>query len=150
MVCPELHSPDLHNPEFFAQMTKGGPQREMSEVVNATKGEDRIPRMRTVSPSSLPPCASCLRESSQVPGPRLGRQGADIALTKAQSSRRREWREFFEHKVTSTGAHGRSGQMARGHRRRDERARGSQRNKERNVRPGFRLEFGKGKARVSP
>ena len=44
--------------------------------------------MRTVSPSSLPPCSSCLRESSQVPGPAVGRQGADIALTKARRSRR--------------------------------------------------------------
>ena len=34
----------------------------------------------------------------------------------------------FEQKVTSTGARGRSGQMATGHRRRDERERGSQRN----------------------
>ena len=49
-----------------------------------------------------------------------------ISLTKAQRSRRGG--EFFEHKATSTGAHGRSGQMATGHRRRDERERGSQRN----------------------
>ena len=38
VVCPEPHSPDLPDPEFFAQMTKGDPQREMSEGVNATKG----------------------------------------------------------------------------------------------------------------
>jgi len=51
VVCPEPHSPDLPNPEFFAQMTKGDPQREMSEGVNATKGEDRT---RWKPPSLLP------------------------------------------------------------------------------------------------
>ncbi len=49
MFCPEPHSPDLHNPEFFAQMAKGGPQREMSEGVNTTKGEGRLHRMRYLS-----------------------------------------------------------------------------------------------------
>ena len=39
-------------------------------------------------PSSLPPCSSCLRERFPVPGPELRRRGADIALTKAQGSRR--------------------------------------------------------------
>ena len=47
-----------------------------------------MPWMRAVSPSSLPPCSSCLRERFPVPGPGLGRQGADIALTKPSRSRR--------------------------------------------------------------
>jgi len=51
-------------------------------------------------PSSLPPYSSCLRESSQVPGPAVGRQGADIVLTKARRSRRGNGLSFFEQKVT--------------------------------------------------
>ena len=75
-----------------------------SEGVNVTKVEDWGPGC-TVSSSSLPPCASCLRESSQVPGPRLGRQEADIALTKAERSRRGNGLRFCpDHR--SAGARG--------------------------------------------
>ena len=70
--------------------------------------------MRAVSPSSLPPCSSCLREKFPVPELGLGKEGADIFSQQGTEITEKKWPEFWPQMTGAARALGADSQQAAG------------------------------------